>query len=188
MTHLTHQLAGLVAAVWVLTIFPVQAGFFTAILAIVFVMAGTLTPDLDQPTANLWRKMIGARSLGKIFQSFSGGHRHLTHSLVGIAAIALLSRWFINNGITEQFQASAIMIWWGYLVGYVSHPIMDTLTDVGVPWFWPLHPHLKVPPGPEEMRVTTGSWVELALVRGGLVVVGFLLISSHWQVVLNFFK
>lgn len=74
------------------------------------------------------------------------------------------------------------------MIGYISHPVADTLTDRGVPWLWPLHWNMKIPPGPEELRVTTESFVETILVRGGLLVaIGFLL-ANHWDVLVSFLR
>jgi inner membrane protein len=186
MTATTHQMAALVAALWVVTSYEVPpVGLGGGALAAVAVMLGALTPDLDQPTANMWKKMLGARTLGKIFQKFSGGHRHMTHSLVGIVAIGWLLRYSIEQGLNPAWQAGALRAWWAYMIGYISHPIADTLTDMGVPWLWPLNWNIKIPPGPEEVRVTTGSWVEMVLVRGGLLVAAGILISGQREELLQ---
>lgn len=184
----THQLMALLLAVWLLTLYPLAAGPVVATLAIIAVMVGALTPDLDQPTANLWRRLLGGRALGTIFQAFSGGHRHITHSLIGIVLVALATRWFINEVIADAYATPAQLVWQAYLIGYISHPIADTLTDRGVPWLWPLKWHLKIPPGPEELRVTTDSLVERLLVRGGVMIALLVLMSSHWPTLKYFFS
>lgn len=188
MTGTTHQMIALLAAGWILTINPISPGPVVATLALITVMIGALTPDLDQPAANLWRRMLAGRAIGNIFQIFSGGHRHLTHSLFGIILIGLVSRWAALNIINPVYQAPAQIIWIAFMIGYISHPIADTLTDRGVPWLWPLHLHIKIPPGPEELRVTTDSFVERLLVRGGLIVSAALLVFRHWSIFLNLFR
>ena len=184
----THQLIALLAAFWILSVFPVSAGAVVGVIAVFAVMVGALTPDLDQPTANIWRRVLGGRTLGNIFQSFSGGHRHFTHSILGILAIGALTRWGIYHFLKPEFLESALVIWRAYMIGYISHPVADTLTDQGVPWLWPLHVQIKIPPGPEELRVTTDSVVERLLVRGGVIVALVLLLRSHWSEFLNFFQ
>ena len=139
MSGTTHQLIALVAAFWVLTLYPTSPGTITAVLAVITVMFGALTPDLDQPTANIWRRMLGGNAVGNIFQTFSGGHRHLTHSLIGIAAVGAALHWFALNVVDPAFQGQALIIWRAFMIGYISHPIADTFADWGVPWFWPLH-------------------------------------------------
>lgn len=184
----THQLLALLAALWVLTQYPTSAGPVVGVLAVVAVMIGALTPDLDQPTANIWRRVLGARALGNIFQSFSGGHRHFTHSIIGIIAIGYLLRWGIYHFLRPEFIEAALVIWRAYMIGYISHPIADTFTDQGVPWFWPAPLQVKIPPGPEELRVTTDSIVERVLVRGGVIISLVLIVRSHWDTFVNLFR
>lgn len=188
MTGITHQLVALLAAFWVLTRYPVSLGPVVGALSIVAVMIGALTPDLDQPSANLWRRVLGGRAIGNIFQAFSGGHRHMTHSIVGIAIIGYALWWGIHRFIQPEFIPAATGIWLAYMIGYISHPIADTLTDVGVPWLWPFHWQIRLPPGPEQVRVTTDSLVERLLVRGGVIISLVLLLRSHWTTFLNLFR
>jgi membrane-bound metal-dependent hydrolase YbcI (DUF457 family) len=188
MTGLSHQMIALVAALWVLTLYPFSVGPVVGTLALIAVMVGALTPDLDQPTANLWRRLIGARTVGNIFEVFSGGHRHLTHSVVGIIGIGLLLRWLIAHVLNPDLAAPAQAVWNAYMIGYISHPIADTLTDRGVPWLWPLPWNVKIPPGPPIVRVTTESFVERILVRGAVIIMALLLLSRSWPLVLNFFR
>lgn len=180
-------MAALVSALIVLTLYPTAPGTVVAVLAVIAVMSGALTPDLDQPTANIWRRMLGGNVVGNVFQFFSGGHRHFTHSILGILIIGWLLRWGIMNLLNSDYISQALIVWRAYMIGYISHPIADTLTDRGVPWLWPLRWHLRIPPGPEEVRVTTDSLVEQVLVRGGLLLVAGLLIYNHWGVVTAFF-
>ncbi len=182
----THQMIALLAALWLLIQYPISPGITIAILTIIAVMIGALTPDLDQPTANIWKRVLGGRAVGNMFQWFSGGHRHMTHSLIGITLIGWATHWIATNLISPEFTRQALVIWTGFMIGYISHPIGDTLTDQGVPWLWPFHLKIKIPPGPEEVRVTTDSWVERLIVRGGLIVAMALLLTQHWQVLKNF--
>lgn len=184
----THQLVALLAAFWVLTQYPVSVGAVVGVAAVVAVMVGALTPDLDQPTANIWRRVLGARTVGNIFQSFSGGHRHFTHSILGIAAVGYALRWGIHEFLRPEIVGEAMMVWRAYMIGYISHPIADTLTDNGVPWLWPLHVQIKIPPGPPQLRVTTDSIVERVLVRGAVLISLILLLRSHWHVLVNLFR
>lgn len=188
MTGLTHQLIALLAAFWVLTKYPVSFGPVVGVLSIFAVMIGALTPDLDQPSANLWRRVLGGRAIGNIFQAFSGGHRHMTHSVIGIIAIGYLLWWGIHRFLQPEFIPPAIALWIAYMIGYISHPIADTLTDMGVPWFWPAPWQIRLPPGPEQVRVTTDSLVERVLVRGGVIVSLLLLLRAHWETFFNLFR
>ncbi|MEX0649732.1 MAG: metal-dependent hydrolase [Candidatus Andersenbacteria bacterium] len=188
MTGTTHQMVALLAALWIGTLHPVQLGPVVGALAVIMVMIGALTPDLDQPAANLWRRMLAGRAIGNIFQMFSGGHRHLTHSVIGIVGIALLLRWMIITFINPDFIPQAMALWYAYMIGYISHPIADTLTDLGVPWFWPIPIQIKIPPGSRALRVTTGSFVETILFRVGIVIAVTLILRSHWETIWMMFK
>lgn len=187
MTATTHQMIALLAALWFLTANPVSLGPGLALLAVIAVMSGALTPDLDQPTATVWRRMLGSNHVGNIFNAFSGGHRHFTHSFLGIFMVGWILHWLATHIISPDYQTSALVLWRAFMIGYISHPIADTLTDRGVPWFWPYHWHIRIPPGPEEVRVTTGSFVENILVRATVIIAAVLLIQSNWPTLRDFF-
>ena len=171
-----------------LIMYPVALGPLLGTLAIVAIMSGALTPDLDQPTANVWRRLLGANVVGNVFNEFSGGHRHLTHSLIGIFLIGWGLRWAAFNLVNPTYTDAALSLWAAFMVGYISHPIADSLTDRGVPWLWPLRWHLRIPPGPEEVRVTTDSFVERIIIRGGLIVIAVLLVQDNWTIIKNLFR
>lgn len=187
MTATSHQMVALLAALWLLTLYPVSLGPTLGILSIVAVMIGALTPDLDQPAANIWHRMLGGRAFGNVFQWFSGGHRHMTHSLIGMVVIGYLLNWIVHHVIAPGYRSQGMVMWYSFMIGYVSHSVADTLTDRGVPWLWPLKINFKVPPGPEELRVTTGSFVETFLVRGALIIATLLLLTRHWPIVTRYF-
>lgn len=188
MLGLTHQMIALLAALWLLIMYPVSLGWLVAILAIVAVMVGALTPDLDHPTANLWRRLIGGRLFGLLFNAFSGGHRHFTHSLLGIAAIGGGTHYLVTYLLTPAYIPTTLVLWRAFMIGYISHLLADTLTDQGVPWLWPLPWNIKIPPGHKAVRVTTGSVVERLLVRGALVISAVLLLIRHSSVFIHFFS
>ncbi len=183
----THQMIALLAAFWVLTIYPLSLGPLVATLAIFAVMIGALTPDLDHPAANLFRRTLGGKFVHRLFTVFSGGHRHFTHSVLGIFSIYFILQWLSRQLIQPIFHPQVEVLLYAFMIGYISHPIADTLTDKGVPWLWPLKWNIKLPPGPEEVRVTTGSFVESILLRGSLLLEFFFLLSSHWNVIITLF-
>jgi inner membrane protein len=188
MTGPTHQMVALVSALACLTIWPTTAGPIVGTLSLLVVMIGAITPDIDQPTANIWQRFLGGYAVGNIFQFFSGGHRHITHSLLGIVGIGWALRWLIMTIIAPTHLPAAWLLWHAFMIGYISHSVADTMTDRGVPWFWPLHLNIKIPPGPGELRVTTGSIVEMVIVRGGLLVIALLLLSRSWPIVARYFS
>ena len=85
---------------------------------------GALLPDIDTTTSDLGKfvKPV-SRVLERRF-----GHRTLTHSLLGMAALALATSWLllIHPGA-----------WAWLLLGVFTHLILDTCNVVGVPFLWP---------------------------------------------------
>ena len=85
---------------------------------------GALLPDIDTTTSDLGKfvKPV-SRVLERRF-----GHRTITHSLLGMAALALATSWLllIHPGA-----------WAWLLLGVFTHLILDTCNVVGVPFLWP---------------------------------------------------
>ena len=104
-------MAALVTGLLLLILFPVSLGTVLGALAIIAVMVGALVPDLDQPTANIWHRLLGSNTLGNVFQFFSGGHRHLTHSLIGIFLIGWGLRWAAFNLVNPTYTDAALSLW-----------------------------------------------------------------------------
>lgn len=188
MTAVTHQLTGITVALWVLITYPHAVGPVLAIISIIAVMVGALTPDLDQPAANLGNRLLGAQVVGKIFNKFSGGHRHFTHSILGIFVIGYGLRWLVGSFLVPELASNMQFIWSAFMVGYISHIVADTMTDRGVPLLWPLPWHFQVPPGPNSIRITTGSIVEQVILRGALLLALIILIKANLQILINFWR
>jgi membrane-bound metal-dependent hydrolase YbcI (DUF457 family) len=85
---------------------------------------GAILPDIDTSTS----------SIGQLVPEFSSrierkfGHRTITHSLIGVLILALIS--------------SPLLVWnpnvFAFLLlGFVSHLILDTFNISGVPLLWP---------------------------------------------------
>ncbi|MDQ3457998.1 MAG: metal-dependent hydrolase, partial [Deinococcota bacterium] len=87
--------------------------------------AGALLPDIDTTTSGLGRWITPVS--GPLEQRF--GHRTITHSLVGMAALAVL---------TAPLLALNPAVWAWLLVGVFSHIVLDTANIMGVPLLWPL--------------------------------------------------
>ncbi len=188
MTAPTHQLAALTAAAGLLVLYPREAGTGLAVTAIIAVMIGALTPDLDQPAANLGGRLLGAGLVGKIFGRFSGGHRHFTHSVLGAFIIAYGLAWLMGHLLSPAIANEARLVWAAFMAGYLSHILADTFTDRGVPWLWPFPWHFRLPPGPNALRITTGSFVEMLFLRGALVVALAVLLRTNWEIFAAFWR
>ena len=109
----------------------------------------SLLPDIDLPPSKI----------GRLFWFLSVplerrfGHRTLTHSLVVVLAVAVLS-WPLTL---------IAPLYWGCVVGgYGSHLWIDMLNIRGVDLFWP-SPMRLVAPGNRHWRMAVGSKAEMIL-------------------------
>ena len=185
MTSTTHQLIGLLAGLliaihWSWTFTPVAA-----VLAFIGVVMGSLLPDLDQPTAHLWQRIVGGRLVGSVVSAAAGGHRHITHSLLGLVLVGWGVRWLLLHLIQPHVYPLAHVFWLGLMIGYSAHLAADTITDHGVPWLWPLSFAIRIPPGPNAFRVTSGSFVELFIVRGATTLAILLILVKYGRILIR---
>jgi len=117
------------------------------------VLASTL-PELDHERSEIGQLL---KPLSKrIARRY--GHRTFTHSFVALGVLGLAA---------SPLLWIAPELWWGLLLGYFSHMILDVLTPKGVCLFWPS----LVPVGFGEARIKPGTAGE------GAVLVGSILLS-----------
>jgi inner membrane protein len=143
------------------TLFGYRPDWISWLLAV----SASLLPDVDLPPAKI----------GRLFWFISVplerrfGHRTLTHSAVGIAAVALLASplWWVEP-----------LYFWTVVGGYWSHLWIDMLNIRGVDLFWP-SPLRLVTPGNRNWRLEVGSKGEMILLSGLLVVVAALYPLGH---------
>lgn len=158
----------------------------------------------------------GARSLGfvsgavsHVVRKVSGGHRHATHSLVGIAVftglaflachfrsdyagmagLALLITLSVSSALEAErlvkghagdligIAVAALVIWQGWglaliplavLLGGLVHAALDSCTDSGVNWLWPVQYRFHFLPEP--LAWSTGTRPETLFVFPALIV------------------
>jgi len=125
----------------------------------------SLLPDADLPTSKIGRLFWWASvPLERRF-----GHRTVTHSAVGMMAVALVASplWFAEP-----------LYFWCALGGYWSHLWIDMLNIRGVDLFWP-SPVRLVTPGNRNWRMEVGSKAEMVLLSGLLVTAAALYPLSH---------
>src|SRR5688500_1792810 len=85
MTGRTHDLAAFTAlALVVATTTIPKISLATVMVAFGANMIGGLAPDIDQPTARLYRNARGGTLLKKVITPLLGGHRYISHSLIGV--------------------------------------------------------------------------------------------------------
>ncbi|HSX47503.1 MAG TPA: metal-dependent hydrolase [Patescibacteria group bacterium] len=185
MTARTHDLAALTALGIVILIEPIKTfNLATVIISIFANLIGGITPDIDQPTAPLWRNLPIGKIFGKIFDSLTGGHRFLTHSIIGLALFGFLVHYLLIFLSPIMHSVDTGYVWWAFMIGMISHLIMDSLTKEGVPWLLPLPFKFGFPPI-KSFRVTTGKIVEKFIVFPSLLIINIWMYSVNQDKLLS---
>lgn len=181
MTARTHDLAAITALGVVMLMNPPEAvRLSTALIAILANQLGGIAPDIDQPTAPLWRNLPVGKFFGRIFDRLLGGHRFLSHSLIGLALFGFLASLLLHFIHPLMPHVDIQLVWYAFLIGMASHLVMDTFTKEGVPWLLPIPVKIGLPPV-KKFRMTTGKKVESLIVFPGLLLVAIWLAASHYN-------
>ena len=189
MTARTHDVAAITAlGVAIVIVHPaLTLTLSTLIAALVANQIGGIAPDIDQPTAPLWRNLPIGRLFGKAFDLLIGGHRFLSHSLIGLALFGLLANVLLHVLQPIMPHVAIQLVWWAFMIGALSHLVMDTFTKEGVPWLLPVPVKFGIPPV-KRLRVTTGTWMEHLLVLPALLVVDVWLFATHYGQLLDYLR
>ena len=185
MTGRTHDLAAFTAlnlAVVTTQVPPMTIP--TAFVAISANFIGALVPDIDQQTSMFWKNVRGGGSLAVLISPLLGGHRFISHSILGIIIFGFLSK-FLFNILGSFILVDMQIVWIAFMIGYISHLIMDTTTKEGIAWFFPIPWRIGIPPF-SFLRVRTGGWIEKLFVFPGLVFLNGYLIYTYYPRYLEF--
>ncbi|MDB5166652.1 MAG: Membrane protein containing transrane [Candidatus Saccharibacteria bacterium] len=180
MTGRTHDLAAATALVaTAIVLQPTPVNLATALAALLANQIGGIAPDIDQPTAPFWRNLPIGGFFGRIFGKLLGGHRFLSHSLVGVVVFGLAARALINFLHPLMPHIDIGIVWVAFMIGVCSHLVMDSFTREGVPWLLPVPVKFGFPPV-RSLRVTTGKKMEVILIFP-LIALGLIwLCSTHY--------
>jgi len=187
MTGRTHDVAaftGLVTAFIFVPQLP-EMTLATAVVAFGANFIGGLFPDIDQPTSDFWDNFRWGPFMAKIICPAFGGHRHFSHSLIGLVLIGGTIKLFLNL-LSSIVLIDMEIVWYAFMIGMVSHFITDFLTKDGLPLLWPLKFKFGFPPF-QFLRMRSGSWMESVVVFPGLLVVTGYLIFLYQSKFLDFF-
>jgi len=186
MTGRTHDAAAITLLGIILVAHPLtNITLATAVVGFIANQIGGIAPDIDQPTAPFWRNLPAEGLLGKFVGKLLGGHRFLTHSLLGAGLLAYAGHWLlvVLQPIMPRVDINAV--WWAFVIGVASHLIMDTFTKEGVPWLLPIPVKFGFPPV-KALRITTGKIVEVALIFPGLILLDIYLVATHYNAIVSF--
>lgn len=187
MTSRTHDLGGVTALILTMVYVGVPTmSLATMTVALGANLIGAIFPDLDQPTAGMWMSMPAGSIVGRLVHPLLGGHRFISHSLLGWALCGFLLHWFLNL-ISGVLIVNMEIVWWAFMLGYASHLVLDTITKEGVPWLFPIPFRFGIPPL-KFFRITTGGMVEKGIVFPGLLILNGYLIYQHYNFFLSFFR
>jgi len=181
MTARTHDLAAVAAlAVAVLVYSPESLTLSTVLVGLLANQLGGITPDIDQPTAPFWRNLPEGHYAGKIFGKLLGGHRFISHSIIGFALFAWLCNLLLHFLHPIMPHVDIQLVWYAFLIGFASHLVMDSFTKEGVPLLLPIPIKIGVPPL-KKFRITTGKAVEALVVFPLLLIFIVWLFANHYD-------
>ncbi len=188
MTGRTHDLAAFTALGLSALSTPIdKITLSTALVAVVANMIGGIAPDIDQPTAPFWRNLPIGGVVGRTIAKLLGGHRFLSHSLIGVVAFAYGFRYLLNVIHPSFLQLDIGIIWWAFMIGFVSHLVMDTFTREGVPWLLPIPIKFGIPPF-KLLRLPTGGFIERFIIFPGLLLFNGYFYYSNYSKLLDLLK
>jgi len=187
MTSRTHDLAAFTALNLIIITQKIPPiSFSTAIASLGACLLGGLTPDIDEPASEFWQRFPAGSFFGQLFHPVLGGHRSISHSLLGIAIFSLIAKYLLYLASTTVLINMDI-VWMSYSIGLISHLIMDSLTKEGVPLIFPIHLHFGLPPI-KVLRIETGGIIEKLIIFPILFFSNGYLIYKYYPIYLNLVK
>jgi inner membrane protein len=187
MTGRTHDLAAFTTLTLAIAYQPLpHMTLATAITAFGANMIGGLLPDIDDAGSDIWDKIRGGSLLGKIIKPLIGGHRMISHSILGMIVFGFLIEKLLLS-VAHIFLVDMQVVWWSVMLGYLSHMVTDSLTKEGVPWFFPIPMRLGFPPI-RSLRIRTGAIMENLLVYPGLMALNGYIIYNNYPVFREFVR
>ena len=187
MTGRTHDLAVFTALSIVAATNSVpQMSLGTLLVALSANFIGGLAPDVDQPTADLWHRIPAGSIIGRLITPLLGSHRYISHSIIGVYIIGFLLRIFLDN-LHKILLVDMTIVWWAFMIGYISHLFMDIFTTEGVPLLFPIPLRFGIPPF-RFLRMKTGGMMEKTIVFPGLLLLAGYVYYLHYSKFLDILR
>ena len=185
----SHQLVGFATVYTVaLLTFQPYLNTQTVIAAVLLISLGSLTPDLDSQENKLYTLVpAGQRLFAEVGERVFGKHRTISHSILGTFIIGVLSHWLIYK-IPAANNFNLDVLWYSYILSFLSHLAADSVTIEGIPLLWPIPFKFGIPPL-KFLRMKTGGGIEIFIVRPLLALWIFYLTFLYWnelRVILGF--
>ena len=186
MTGRTHDLAAFTTLNLIVATQPIPTiSLATLVTAIGANLIGGLAPDIDEATSDFWHKVPAGTLIGQLVTPLLGGHRLISHSLVGLALFGIGAHYLLQ-ALSSVLLVDMNIVWWGFMIGVFSHLVTDSLTKEGVPWFFPIPFRIGFPPF-HTLRIRTGGIIEQFIVFPGLLIANAVLFTHFYQEYLYLF-
>ncbi|MBI2028503.1 MAG: metal-dependent hydrolase [Candidatus Levybacteria bacterium] len=183
----THDLGAFTALTYTVATQPLhEMTLATAIVAFLANMVGGLAPDIDQPTGNLWNRVRGGRLVSRLVTPLLGGHRFISHSLLGILLFGFVVSKLLDT-VSSVLLVDMNIVWWAFMIGFVSHLMLDTLSREGVPWLFPIPIRIGIPPF-RFLRIKTGGIVEKSFAFPMLLIANIYMYYIHYPKFMDFLR
>lgn len=168
MTSRTHDLFAFASLITVATYSPpASMNLVTVIVASIGSVVGSLLPDIDQASNRLWDLLPGGDFLGRVLKNLFLSHRTISHSLLGVFLFYKILGWILPKLLNPGFL-NVSLVFDALLIGYLSHLLLDSFTEEGLPLFFPLKWKIGFPPI-KSWRIKTGKWFEKFVVFPGII-------------------
>ncbi len=182
----THDVAAFTALMAVVLSQPLHSVTLATVVAAVLAnQIGGIAPDIDQPTAPFWRNLPVGGIFGRLIARMMGGHRFISHSILGLALFGFAAHWLLAALHPIIPKVDIGLVWWSFMIGMVSHLIMDSFTKEGVPWLLPIPWKFGLPPV-RRLRITTGKNIERFVVLPVLVGLAIWLFAQSYTEISTF--
>ncbi len=145
MTTPNHLTGGIVFTGLFCSFFSVN--IFANPIFVSVTLIGSVIPDIDHTKSLIGKAFYPIAK----YLSVNYGHRTITHSLLFLIGICLISV-FIENNFREDFSLSTILFF-----SVFSHLLFDMVTLQGIPLFYPFYKNPCVLPANPEMRIRSGN-------------------------------
>lgn len=156
------------------------------IVALIANIVGTLLPDIDQASNRLWDLLPGGDFLGEILKDLFLAHRTLSHSILGLTLVYFGGWWIIPKIFNANFVNTGI-VFDALLIGYISHLLLDGLTEEGLPLLFPIKWKIGFPPI-KKLRVNTGKFTEKWIVFPLILIFTVWITVSNWKMLWGYIK
>ncbi len=122
MRGVTHLAFGMLCSLSIIYFLQLNTKFYFVLVA----AFASIFPDIDESKSILGKRLLFLPILIK--------HRGITHTPLFMVTIAMITKIFFPTWVVIAF-----------LIGYLSHLLLDTLTRKGIMWFWPIRKKISGP-------------------------------------------